>query len=180
MHDFTASDSHCYVFTFKRGALAALGHDLKLEVGRFTLTLDGPDSHATFDPASLRVICAMHEGEERRGTLSDSDRATIDGHVSDDILHPRRYPEIRWRCTAITHDGPNAWRLEGQLTLHGETRPLVARVEQRDGRLRTRVRLQQSAFGIRPFRALLGALKIADEIEVELVVPDRAREHLEP
>lgn len=180
MHAFTASDSHCHVFTFKRGALSALGHDLKLEVGRFTLTLDGEGSHATFDPSSLRVICAMQDGQERTDALSARDRATIEGYVSSDVLHPGQHPEIHWRCRSVTPDASGGWWLEGELTLHGATQPLSARVQERNGLLHTRVRLQQTTFGIRPFKAFLGALKIADEVEIELTVPGSAAAHLAP
>ncbi len=172
---FAPPDLICHVFTFKRGALSALGHDLKLQATRCSLTLAPGAPHATFDPSALRVICAMHGGEPRPGTLSDGDRQTIERHLIDDVLHPARHPRVDWRGERIEAIDARTWRAHGRLSLHGQQRPLIARIEDRGDRLCTRIRLQQTAFGIRPFRALLGALKIADEIEIALSVPGHAR-----
>ena len=58
--------------------------------------------------------------------------------------------------------------MEGTLTLLGVDRP--ARLEVADlggGRYRVTGRVVQSDYGIRPYSAFLGALKLADPVEVE-------------
>lgn len=167
---YDSSTAECAVFAFKEGVLAAVGHDVKLSVGRFDIEVDEDRVHATFRADSLKAVCAMKDGREDHAALSAADRATIDGYVRDDILHARRYPTITFVSDAIEAED-DVWLVEGELTLHGSTRRVEARVAADGDRLRARVTLRQPDFGITPFRALLGALKIQPQVEVEISVP---------
>lgn len=164
-------NAECFVYTFKEGLLAAAGHDVKLRVTDFEVTADRRGVRGTFAATSLEVVCAMSNGEENPGALSDSDRATIVGYVNNDILETAEHPEIEWATTRLRRDGQGRIRVQGDLTLHGRTKPVKATVEEVDGRLVARARIRQPDFGIKPFSALLGALKIKPVVEVELVVP---------
>jgi polyisoprenoid-binding protein YceI len=112
----------------------------------------------------------MRQGAENPGALSDKDKRTIEGYLRDDILHPRRFPKIEFQSTEIEAED-DGWMVEGQLTLHGRTRTVRGRVERRGDRVVGKVRLHQPDFGIEPFRAMLGTLKIQPIVEVELSVP---------
>jgi polyisoprenoid-binding protein YceI len=67
--------------------------------------------------------------------------------------------------------GPDGGRLDidGELTLSGTTRPLTAalRVEP-DGRVHGTIPVTQSEWGIKPYRGLMGALKVRDDVEIVL------------
>jgi polyisoprenoid-binding protein YceI len=57
--------------------------------------------------------------------------------------------------------------VEGDLTLAGQTRPMTAElVIGDDGHVTGTIALTQSAWGIKPYRGMLGALKVRDEVEV--------------
>ena len=173
MPTYDATTADCFVYAYKEGLLSAVGHDVKLRVGRFSVDAEPDRILATFDPGSLSVVCAMRQGQENPGALSDKDKKTVEGYLRDDILHPRRYPKIEFRSTEVEAED-DGWRVEGNLTLHGRTRAVTARVERRGDRVVTRVRVHQPDFGIEPFRAMLGALKIQPTVEVELSVPTTA------
>ena len=66
--------------------------------------------------------------------------------------------------------GPDGSRLSvrGELTLGGETRPIAFELVVGDGTLSSRVVVNQTDWGITPYSTLFGALKVADEVEVEL------------
>ena len=67
--------------------------------------------------------------------------------------------------------------IEGTLTLNGKTGPLRLQVsESAPGQYRGTATVLQSAFGIKPYVGFFGALKIKDEvgIEVEVTLPDPA------
>ncbi len=164
-------NAECYVYTFKEGLLAAAGHDVKLRVSEFEIVADRRSVTGTFAAGSLEVVCAMVGGEERPDALSDSDRATIEGYVRNDILETAEHPEITWSTTRLRRDGEGRLRVQGDLSLHGRTKPVKATVEQVDDRLVARARVRQPDFGIKPFSALMGALKIKPVVEVEIVVP---------
>ena len=171
MPTWTAENADCHVFTFKEGLLAAAGHDVKLRVGDFEVTADRRGVRGTFEASSLEVVCAMARGAEVPDALSDSDKATIEGYVQDDILQTGEHPEILWETTRMRRDGDGTLRVEGKLTLHGRTKPVKATVTTEGDRLVARARIRQPDFGIKPFKALLGALKIKPVVEVELSVP---------
>jgi polyisoprenoid-binding protein YceI len=163
----------CDVYTFKEGLLSAVGHDVKLTVGKVTVEVADGKITATFDAASLTVVCAMRAGAENPGALSDKDKRTIEGYVKEDVLHARRYPRIRFVSTEVRPED-DGLAIEGQLELHGRTRAVRAEARLRDDRWVTRVRLHQPDFGITPFKAMLGALRIQPHVEVEVQVPREA------
>ena len=55
MPRYDASSAKVLVFTFKEGLLSAAAHDLKLEVTKFTVDVEGTSVRAEFDATSLRV-----------------------------------------------------------------------------------------------------------------------------
>ena len=171
MPTFDASTARCDVFTFKEGLLSAVGHDVKLTVGKFTIDADGSRVVATFDPSSLTVVCAMKDGVENPAALSDKDRRTIEGYVREDVLHSRRYPRITFSIVEIEPEDDVSWEFEGKLDLHGRSRSVRGRVSLRDGHWVSRIRLHQPDFGIAPFKAMLGTLRIQPHVEVEVRVP---------
>ncbi len=162
IHD--ASTAECLVYTFREGLLSAVGHDLCLRVARFAVEVTGdanaPSILARFDASSLRAT----------GDVSDGDARKIERNAADDVLDARRFPTIEFRSTRVVRDGERA-RVEGTLALHGATRPLAfdAVADERDWR--AEVRLDQRDFGIKPFTAMLGALRVRADVLVRIRVP---------
>lgn len=169
MKRLDARTASCFVFTFKEGLLSAVAHDLKLSVSRFTVELadDGAAIEARFDAASLRVVSAMRDQRELPTALSARDRRTIESNLSDDVLHARRHPEIVFRSTAIARDQDRA-TLDGELSLHGRTRPLRLAATRTGGEWKVETRLHQPDFGITPYTALLGTLRVAPHVVIRL------------
>ena len=59
----------------------------------------------------------------------------------------------------------------GNLTLHGQTRTVSATIREDGSSWTTDVTLQQPDFGIKPYKALGGALKVKPEVRVTVRVP---------
>jgi hypothetical protein len=49
----------------------------------------------------------------------------------------------------------------------GRSRPVTVRAALEGGRFRGGTTLEQTGWGIKPFSALLGALRLADEVEID-------------
>jgi hypothetical protein len=170
---FDASSARCEVLSFKEGLLARMAHDLKIEVSRFTIDVDTDTLaiDARFDSSSLRVVCAMDCGVDApNATLNTDDRQQIEERIMEDVLDARRYPEIRFRSTKVVKTGDH-FRVSGALALHGHERQLELVVRVAAGRAATEVALWQPDFGIRPFSAMLGALRIRPDVMVRLSLP---------
>ncbi|MSP61885.1 MAG: YceI family protein [Myxococcales bacterium] len=164
--------AECLVFTFKEGLLSPIAHDLKLAVGRFSIAIDAAALSVTarFDASSLRVVSALHGGAEAPGALSPRDRATIEEHLRDEVLEARRHPEIAFRSTAVTAV-PGGFHITGLLALHGRERPLAVVAHRRGDHLVAEIALHQPDFGIQPYRAMLGTLRIRPDVRVRLTLP---------
>jgi polyisoprenoid-binding protein YceI len=155
------------VRTKRTGAAAKAGHDLLIHVTAWEATLEVGDDPAdtsielTADAASLRV----QEGTGGLQSLGDDDKANIHATIDDDVLKGR---EITFRSIAVT-GGDDGLSVQGELTLAGTTRPLtfeLAVVD--DGRLSAAAVVKQTDWGMKPYSTLFGALKVADDVRVEI------------
>jgi len=160
MPTYDATNAECRVFTFKEGLLSAVAHDLELDVGRFEVEVAGDGSiRASFDPTSLGVVHALSNGAPAPDALSRRDRAKIDANIAKDVLHPKRHPSIRFESTEVTDE-----QVRGRLELHGRTRDIT--LDRRGDEVEAT--LHQPDFGIAPFSAMLGTLKIKPDVRVRL------------
>lgn len=175
----TSPSATCHIFTFKEGLLSSVAHDLKLVVDKCVIELtkadssDSPDAvtavSASFDPRSIRVVCAQRDGRDQPGSLSADHRAEIERHIQQDVLHTDRYAEIRFASTSVTKQG-SGFAVNGELLLHGQRRTLTVHGTLQDGHFRSEVRLHQPDFGIKPFSAALGTLRVKADLLVSLSV----------
>lgn len=166
MNRYDSTNADCFIYTWKEGALSAVAHDLKLRVTRFQVDTDFASSVvAAFDPTSLEVLCAVRDGVDAPEILSARDRATIEEHILNDVLEPARYPQIRLVSTSVAPIAAGL-RVTATLNLHG-----VARALSFDWGPSKRVQIQidQRDFGIKPFRAMLGALRVKPEVGIVFV-----------
>jgi polyisoprenoid-binding protein YceI len=171
MPSFDATNTECLIFTYKEGLLSAIAHDLKLKVSQLQLNI-GEDHQieATFTASSLRVINAMQSGVESPGVLSDSDKKKIEHSITDEVLHSARFTEIKFVSTSVKPAG-DGYQIEGQLSLHGQTRRISLITKREGDRHIAEFRLHQPDFGIKPYSAMLGALKIKPDITLRISVP---------
>jgi hypothetical protein len=150
------------VRTSRTGAVAKAGHDLVIHVTEWSATLDTDTPSLTLDAdaSSLRVC----EGTGGMKPLDEDDLANIETTIDDEVLLRR---DIRFRSTSMIVDG-DAVSVTGDLTLVGTTHPLSFDLSLADGRVRGAAVVKQTDWGMKPYTALFGALKVADEVRVEI------------
>jgi YceI-like domain len=150
------------VRTERRGTVAKAGHDLLMHVTAWsaTLDLDAPSMALEADPTSLRV----REATGGMMALDDGDLANIETTINDEVLLRRG---IGFRSTDVDVAGERL-AVRGDLTLFGATRPLAFDLSLADGRVRGTAVVKQTDFGMKPYTALFGALKVADDVTVEI------------
>jgi hypothetical protein len=167
-----SSSADCVVRTCKEGLLSAIAHDLEIRVTSFTIDIDERRwrIEARFDARSLRVVGALRGGTVVPEELSDGDKRTIEENIVRDVLRADRYPEIRFVSDAAESRGDELV-ITGTLALHGCERPLVVSARRDGERWTADVRIRQPDFGIRPYRAMLGTLRIRPDVTVRVVVP---------
>ena len=156
------------VRTYRDGLAQKVGHDLILEPGTWEGTVEvGGDGQPTAvaleaDGGSLQV----REGLHGLKPLSDRDKGEIRKNIDEKIL--MRQP-ISFRSTAVETAGGVTVR--GELTIVGHQRPESFELELGDdGRLTGTLPVVQSEFGIKPYKGMMGALKVKDAVEIVLDV----------
>jgi polyisoprenoid-binding protein YceI len=150
------------VKTGRSGAAAKAGHDLVIEVTAWEATLDigdSPSLQLSADPTSLRVL----EGKGGMQALDDDGKADIHKSIDKDVLKKKA---IEFRSTSVAqNDGGLA--VKGDLELVGKSAPVSFDLSVgNDGALSASANVKQSDWGMKPYSALFGALKVNDEVEV--------------
>ncbi len=171
MHRLGPENGTLWVRTERTGAAAKAGHNLVIRVTAWEATLDVGEGPAVLsialdaDATSLRV----HEGTGGMQALGDEDKANIRQTIDDEVLK-RQQIEFRSSSTEV-QAGAQAGLISvrGELSLVGETRPIAFDLlVGDDGSLGAAAVVRQTDWGLEPYSALFGALKVVDEVEVVL------------
>jgi polyisoprenoid-binding protein YceI len=153
--------------TGRAGFAARAGHDLTIEVTRWSATVTVPadgvaaaEVTAELDLGSLAVL----EGTGGAKPLSDKDRRDI-LNTAGKILGRGTARFTSSRIIPAASGGA----IEGTLTLGGATRPARLQLVSRGpGQYRGTATVRQTDHGITPYTGFFGALKLKDEVTVEV------------
>jgi hypothetical protein len=159
--------------TGRAGLAARAGHDLTIEVTRWSAKVSvPPEENGGLTAATVSAELDLGSLEVREGTggakpLSDRDRRDIKKQMSG-ILGDGT---ASFTSSRIITSGASGGAIEGSLTLSGKTQPVRLQVTTPGpGRYRGTGTVVQSAFGIKPYVGFFGALKLRDEVGVEFEV----------
>lgn len=169
MLTFTPDNANVEVLTFKEGLLSPMAHDLRIAVTRFDIEIDDGKVEGHFDLSSLIVVSALDGGEENPSALSASDKAKIQKTIRNDVLHTQRYPECVF--SADLNDLEEGL-VAGDLELHGEDGEVQATVEENDDGVWVSVKVHQPDFGIKPYTAMLGSLRLRADVIIRVRLRD--------
>lgn len=163
---FGPDNARLTIRTARTGAAAKAGHDLLIEVGSWEATLEMPDGAdggaltLAADSRSLRVL----EGTGGVKVLDDSDKANIVKTIDDEVL---KGCSIEFRSSRVERRA-GGLTVAGELQLGGRRAPVTFELAIADGRLTGGATVKQTAFEIKPYSALFGTLKVADEVQVAI------------
>jgi len=120
---------------------------------------------------SFRVEARRLKVEEDK-SLSAKKQAEVQRTMQTEVLQSEEYRDITFRSTSIKETGADAWEVQGDLSLHGQTRPVMTAVRKQQGAYVGRCQLKQADFGIHLVRVGGGILKVRDELDIEFsIVP---------
>jgi len=159
--------------TKRDGFAARAGHDLTIEVTQWDAEIDSPGDDPT--AAAITARLDLDSVEIREGTggalpLTDSDRRQIK-ETARRILNTGGAASATFESSSVITAGQTGGGIEGTVTLHGTSRPVRLEVSQLGpSEYRATASVRQSEFGIKPYTAFLGALKLRDAVEVAVEV----------
>src|SRR6516165_1029315 len=145
--------------TFRDGLAAQAGHDLTIEATRWSGDLRVNDD---LSPASLVV----RDGTGGVKPLTDRDRREI-AVTTRKVLRADQHPEAVFAADSFRPAADGGGEITGALTLRGQERPLRLQVKQTGAdRYHAETQIVQSDYGIKPYTAFLGALRVRDAVDV--------------
>jgi polyisoprenoid-binding protein YceI len=156
-----AAHSTITVHVFKSGMLSALGHDHEIAA---------PVAEGSVDAVARKVELRVNASALRvaDAKASDKDRVEIQATmVGPEVLDAQNFKEIRFRSTSAEQSAPGAWTVAGDLTLHGQTRPVTVQVREKDGGYTGSCKIKITEFDIRPVKAAGGTVRVKDEVQID-------------
>ena len=166
------------IYTGREGVAARVGHDLTITFASWSgrLVVHGDDLGTASVTAEIATeSITILEGTGGALPLTDRDRREIK-KTALKLLETGKNPRATYASTSIARHGDGG-TIDGTLTVRGESTPVQLAVTPDGTGWRGSTSITQTSFGITPYRAFLGALRLADEvrIEVEVELPSAAR-----
>lgn len=146
------------------GSASRMGHRLVLNVEDWSADVDTAGGTIAFR-AALDSL-SVESGSGGVTPLTVVDKQVIRRNAAK-VLETPDHPEVTFASTEVTQDD-DVVTVTGELTIHGQTQPLTATITLRGGRATASIPVVQTDFGIRPYSAMLGQLKVSDEVSVDL------------
>ena len=168
VYRLTPESGELRVKTGRTGMGRRAGHDLVIEVTRWQGELIVDTARPEDATVSVEVDVdsfVVREGLGGVKPLTPNDRAEIKKTLRE-ILESESDPKITFHSTSITNSA-ESWTVEGDLTIRGRAQPVTVNSVLIDQRVRGGTTVKQTRWGIKPYSAFLGALKLADEVGVE-------------
>lgn len=149
------------------GSASRMGHRLVLAVQDWSAEVEVTDGV----PVAVAFRAALDSLSVESGSGGVTPLTVVDKQVirrnAAKVLDTGGYPEVTFAATEVTLAGGHL-TVTGELTIHGEAQPLTAMLSLQGDRVTASIPVVQSDFGIRPYSAMLGQLKVSDEVTVDL------------
>jgi len=166
-----AEQSTFTVQAFAEGLFSAFGHDPVISIRDFTG--EAQFVPGTFEAASL-TITINAKSLVVSNDVKEKDRLEIESTMREEVLEVEKYPAVVFSSTNISAnrlaEGRYRARIIGDLTLHGVTQKNLwisaeATVAGDSLRAQGEFSLKQTDFGIKPFSAAGGTIKLKNELK---------------
>ena len=168
----SANSGKIFVYTFKEGLLSKLAHDLLINVTDFMVHLEVPETGFSagslgleLHTNSLKVVYALKDGKPNPEALKEKDIEDIEKDMAGKVLETGKYPTVSFSSKTIQNK-EGGYHIKGELNLHGVTKTIDFDMDTSGDNLEGKTTLLQKDYGIKPYKAMMGTLKIKNEITI--------------
>ena len=178
-YNLDASQSKFMAHANRSGLLWFKGHSHHLAASDFSGQVEvTPD---TITPASLRLVVKAASLHETGADFTEPQKQIINKELKDIVLLPDQYPDITFQSTNVTSKGLGGGRYEvkinGNLTLHGVTRPITipATVTLNGSTLRAvgEFSINRDDYKVKATSAFHGMVRVDNDIKFEFDILGR-------
>ncbi len=149
----------------KSGLLSAAAHDH---------TINAPISSGTIrESTAPHIEFTIETGKitvKPDARINAEDQATIQTHMEEMTLETKKFPEITFRSSRIERIADGQWKVDGDLSLHGVTKPVSLTVKRTGDFWTTHTVIKQTDFGIKPISVGAGVIKVKNEVEIDFQI----------
>lgn len=176
-----AGESSFWVFVPKAGLLSGFAHDHEIGVKSFTGKIIVPGPGASGSSLELDVDATSLAVLDKKP--SEEDKKKISNSMHNEVLESAKYPKIVFKSASVselkqTGNENYSFTLNGDLTLHGVTKRIAVPISLTINALQLRAEgkyaLRQTDFGIKPYSAAGGTIKVKNEITVNFNIVAKA------
>jgi polyisoprenoid-binding protein YceI len=163
-YDFGPHNGQMLVKTFVEGLGRRSTHDLVIEVKNWDASafIAEIPQESTFSGWASVDSFEVVRSERGVKPLSQNDKVNILRHVRQTLTKS----SIMFQSTSV-HPSTNT--VTGDMSIMGKSVPVDITLFRSGRRVAANMTLVQSKWGIRLFTAMMGALRVADEVEVEII-----------
>jgi polyisoprenoid-binding protein YceI len=150
----------------KAGLFSAAGHEHWVAA---PIASGAVDESGAIPSVRFAVEAAKLEVKREKAT-SATDQAQVQSNMQTQVLESSRYPDIVFQSIHVERGGRDTWKVDGNLTLHGVTKPLTLDVKRENGAYVGMVRIRQTDFGIRPIHVGGGLVTVKNDLDIRFEV----------
>ena len=162
-HNIDTQKSTLTIHVGKTGVFAGLGHEHEVHAPIHSGTADTGSHPAVEIHVDARALRVIDKGE------TEKDRAEVQKTMlGPEVLDSEHHQEIVFKSTGAEPAGQGRWTLHGNLTLHGQTRPVTVHVALKDGRYTGETIVKQTDFELKPPGK--AGVRAKDEVRIEFDV----------
>jgi len=167
------SESNFWVFVGKTGLFSGLAHDHEIGVKSFNGRVVVPEAGASGGSLEMDVDAPSLVVLDKKP--SEDDKKKIFSSMHNEVLESAKFQKITFKSVSVgdvkkTGNDNYSLVVNGDLTLHGVTKriaiPVAATITPQQLRATGKYTLKQSDFGIKPYSAAGGTIKVKDEVVV--------------
>ncbi len=149
----------------KAGLLSAAGHEHWINAPISSGTIrETPSPHVEFTVETAKMTVKPDP------KVDSKTQATIQKDMEEMTLEIKKFPEISFRSSRAQKLPDGQWKVEGDLSLHGVTKPVSLTVKRTGDSYTTHIVLKQTDFGIKPIVVGGGMIKVKDEVEIDFQI----------
>jgi len=172
-YTIVAGESSFWVFVAKAGLFSALAHDHEIGVKSFTGKVVVPEAGASGGSLELDVNAQSLVVLDKKP--SEEDKKKIFDSMHGEVLESAKYSKITFKSVSVGEvkaAGADSYSftLNGDLTLHGVTKRIAvvvtAKITAQQLRASGKYTLKQTDFGIKPYSAAGGTVKVKNEVVI--------------
>ncbi len=180
-YTIVASESSFWVFAGKAGLFSMLAHDHEIGVKSFSGRVVIPEAGAAGGSLEMEIDATSLAVLDKKP--SEEDKKKIYDSMHKEVLESAKHQKITFKSASVSdvkQTGNDAYSfvLNGDLTLRGVTKriavPVAATITPQQLRATGKYTLKQTDYGITPYSAAGGTIKVKNEVVVNFNIVAKA------